>query len=224
MICDSTGSYENLYTYDDFGDFRKKDESVSNSYCYTGQERDENPSGLYNLRARYYASGMGRFTQEDPVFGIAGLTVLGGCCGRDVLINNQNGANLYIYAFNNPMRYTDITGLDACADLTNCLGAALTKYEKGLEDCRKQREDCMNDPCIDFKQVCTIQESVCQRKKGRERLSNERQCNRKYKWPCILEKIDYIIPLKYIKPLVPFYIIDEDIDEILYPGSRPPRT
>jgi RHS repeat-associated protein len=70
MVCDSTGSYQNLYVYDDFGNFRMMEEAgwVPNSYYYTGQERDGSPSGLYNLRARYYASGIGRFTQEDPVF------------------------------------------------------------------------------------------------------------------------------------------------------------
>jgi hypothetical protein len=65
MMCDSTGEYQNLYVYDDFGNFRMTEEagSVPNSYHYTGQERDESPSGLYNLRARYYATGIGRFTR-----------------------------------------------------------------------------------------------------------------------------------------------------------------
>jgi len=98
MICDSTGSYQNLYTYDDFGEFRHSVENVSNSYCYTGQERDENPSGLYNLRARYYASGIGRFTQEDPL--LAALDVS--------RIQELNG---YTYVANNPINYIDPLGL-----------------------------------------------------------------------------------------------------------------
>jgi RHS repeat-associated protein len=63
MICDSTGKYQNLYVYDDFGNFRMMEEAgaVPNSYYYTGQERDKSPSGLYNLRARYYATGIGRY-------------------------------------------------------------------------------------------------------------------------------------------------------------------
>jgi len=96
MIVDSSGSYQNLYTYDDFGDFRKKDEEVSNSYCYTGQEIDEAPSGLYNLRARYYASGIGRFTQEDPV---------------DYDWGRPQRMNLYNYVMNNPLNRLDPLGL-----------------------------------------------------------------------------------------------------------------
>ena len=96
MVCDSAGGYQNLYTYDDFGDFRKKDESVSNSYCYTGQERDENPSGLYNLRARYYAAGIGRFTQEDPM---------------DYAFDRPQRMNLYTYVMNDPLNKLDPLGL-----------------------------------------------------------------------------------------------------------------
>jgi len=96
MICDSSGTYQNLYTYYDFGDFRKNDESVSNSYCYTGQERDEEPSGLYNLRARYYAAGMGRFTQEDPV---------------DYAFDRPQRMNLYTYVMNDTLNKLDPLGL-----------------------------------------------------------------------------------------------------------------
>jgi len=116
MICDSTGSYQNLYSYDDFGDFRKKDESVSNSYCYTGQERDEEPSGLYNLRARYYAVGMGRFTQEDPVLNMSSGSSGGcsGCSGGSILgfsAGFPQKANAYVYVGNNPANYIDPMGL-----------------------------------------------------------------------------------------------------------------
>jgi len=117
MIVDSTGSYQNLYTYDDFGDFRHKSENVSNSYCYTGQERDENPSGLYNLRARYYAAGMGRFTQEDPVLNVSGGSSSGGCtgCSGGSLSGFPSGSperlNAYVYVSNNPVNYIDPLGL-----------------------------------------------------------------------------------------------------------------
>jgi len=96
MIVDSFGQYQNLYTYDDFGNFRKNQEEIPNHYCYTGQERDENPSGLYNLRARYYASGIGRFTQEDPI---------------DYDWGRPQRMNLYAYVMNNPINRLDPLGL-----------------------------------------------------------------------------------------------------------------
>jgi RHS repeat-associated protein len=123
MICDSTGEYQNLYVYDDFGNFRMMEEagSVPNHYYYTGQERDESPSGLYNLRARYYAAGIGRFTQEDPV--LESGTSSSGCsrssCNSQM--SNQKLAmrfifpqelNPYTYVSNDPINFVDITGVD----------------------------------------------------------------------------------------------------------------
>ena len=34
MICDSSGTFQNLYTYDDFGDFRYTVENTENHYSY----------------------------------------------------------------------------------------------------------------------------------------------------------------------------------------------
>ena len=59
-------------------------------YGYTGREPDG--SGLIYYRARYYDPSLGRFTQRDPI-GIAG------------------GINPYAYVGNNPINYTDPSGL-----------------------------------------------------------------------------------------------------------------
>jgi RHS repeat-associated protein len=126
MICDSTGSYANLYTYDDFGDFRKNQEEIPNHYCYTGQERDEEPSGLYNLRARYYAAGIGRFTQEDPIWQnivkrellpfweydyIYGSCTSAGSCGSCNKPIAPQDNNPYVYCVGNPINMVDPSGL-----------------------------------------------------------------------------------------------------------------
>jgi RHS repeat-associated protein len=71
---------------------------VSNHYLYTGQEYDTDVSGAeqYNLRARYYMSGIGRFTSEDPVKGG---------------IRPPQNYNCYSYSSNNPINWFDPTGL-----------------------------------------------------------------------------------------------------------------
>jgi len=152
MIIDSTGSYQNLYTYDDFGDFRSKTESVANSYYYTGQERDEEPSGLYNLRARYYAAGMGRFTQEDPVFGMKNISSSCHSSSLSPLVFDEPQLiNPYLYVTNNPIVWVDITGLvlappgykDPCKMLGDCLEDVDKGKSKASDKCNQNKKECL---------------------------------------------------------------------------------
>jgi RHS repeat-associated protein len=67
---------------------------------FTGKERDPE-SGLDNFEARYNSSSMGRFMSADPIFiSPAGLF-------------DPQGLNLYAYVRNNPLNFTDPTGLDS---------------------------------------------------------------------------------------------------------------
>ena len=66
---------------------------------FAGYERD-NEAGLDFAQARYYASTQGRFTGADPLF--LELKRLGG----------PQLLNLYTYVRNNPLKFTDATGLD----------------------------------------------------------------------------------------------------------------
>jgi RHS repeat-associated protein len=66
---------------------------------FTSKERDTE-SGLDFVEARYYASIQGRFTSTDPMM-ITG----------DRLMDPQE-INLYNYARNNPLRFSDPTGED----------------------------------------------------------------------------------------------------------------
>jgi RHS repeat-associated protein len=161
MICDSTGNYQNLYVYDDFGDFRMMEEagSVPNSYYYTGQELDESPSGLYNLRARYYTTGIGRFTQEDPMLdvenGELGLNNCNHCRGLKInllitSIERPQALNAYIYVINNPTNILDPTGeivqiaFNPCLYCGACVGGAVfgcfvgCKYAPDYKKCVKE--------------------------------------------------------------------------------------
>lgn len=89
---DGTGSLSTQYTYEPFGATVQLGQPSPTSYHYTGREEDG--TGLYYYRARYYSPRLQRFISEDPM----GFT---------------GGINLYAYVGNQPLRYTDATGLFA---------------------------------------------------------------------------------------------------------------
>ena len=88
---DGTGSLVTQYTYEPFGYTTESGAASTNSYKFTGREDDG--SGLYYYRARYYHPRLQRFISEDPI-GFGG------------------GINTYVYVFDNPLRYSDPTGKD----------------------------------------------------------------------------------------------------------------
>ena len=90
-LTDETGAIKTQYTYDPFGNVTISGEASDNPFQYTGRENDE--TGLYYYRFRYYSPELQRFISEDPI-GLLG------------------GINLYSYVRNRPTRYIDQMGLD----------------------------------------------------------------------------------------------------------------
>ncbi len=88
-VTGQTGTVENSYLYDAFGNLLESREIIPNRMLYTGQQYDQ-AAGQYYLRARYYNPVIGRFTQEDNYRG--------------------DGLNLYVYCGNNPVMYYDPEG------------------------------------------------------------------------------------------------------------------
>ncbi|PYN96665.1 MAG: hypothetical protein DMD91_20655 [Candidatus Rokuibacteriota bacterium] len=86
-LTDPTGALQTQYTYEPFGATIATDAAGSNPFQYTGRENDG--TGLYYYRARYYHPGLARFISEDPLAG---------------------SRNLYAYARNNPLCYVDPRG------------------------------------------------------------------------------------------------------------------
>src|SRR5262249_12794508 len=89
------------YGYDAWGNIVMNSGSVPisgagpiNTYSYTGREYDAE-SGLYYYRARTYDPVDGRFLQKDRLQGE---------------LINPSTQNLYAYALNNPLIYTDPGG------------------------------------------------------------------------------------------------------------------
>ncbi|WP_246553681.1 RHS repeat domain-containing protein [Paenibacillus tritici] len=104
QIVDTNGKVVNNYTYDEWGNITSQKEEISNSFKYTGEVYDEE-TGLYYLRARYYDPSMGRFLNEDTVEG---------------QIDNPLSQNLYTYVHNNPLIYTDPTGMCVAGKDSGC--------------------------------------------------------------------------------------------------------
>jgi RHS repeat-associated protein len=88
VLTGAAGNTVAQYTYDPYGNTTMTGSS-SNPYQYTGRENDG--TGLYYYRARYYSPQLGRFISEDPT-GFA------------------SGVNLYRYVANSPLNLTDATG------------------------------------------------------------------------------------------------------------------
>jgi RHS repeat-associated protein len=81
---------------------------------FAGYERD-GETGLDFASARYFGSTQGRFTSVDPL-------------GASAKTANPQTFNRYSYALNNPLRYTDSSGMDVdTCDYENYLiGSAMT--------------------------------------------------------------------------------------------------
>jgi RHS repeat-associated protein len=90
-LTDSTGTLQTQYTYEPFGNTTVAGATSTNPLQYTGRENDG--TGLYYYRARYYSPRLQRFISEDPI----------GFGGGDV--------NLYAYVGNDPVNAKDPLGL-----------------------------------------------------------------------------------------------------------------
>jgi RHS repeat-associated protein len=91
-LTDSSGAVATQYTYEPFGNTSSSGSSSSNSFQYTSRENDG--TGVYFYRGRYYNPTFQRFISEDPI-GLAG-----------------SGPNLYAYVGNNPISFRDPFGTD----------------------------------------------------------------------------------------------------------------
>lgn len=68
-LTNAAGTVATQYTYEPFGNTTVSGLPSANPYQYTGRENDG--TGLYFYRARYYNPTLQRFISEDPI-GILG--------------------------------------------------------------------------------------------------------------------------------------------------------
>ncbi len=98
---DGIGSVISRHDYHPFGEEVSRSGYGSDTIRkqFTGYERD-GETGLDFAQARYFSSGFGRFSSPDPVY-----------IEMKRLVDPQQ-INIYLYARNNPLKFTDVTGLD----------------------------------------------------------------------------------------------------------------
>ena len=91
-LTDSSRTIQEQYTYDPYGNTSLSGSGGSNNYFqFTGREDDY--ASLYYMRSRYYNPAIARFMSRDPA-GFAG------------------GLNMYAYAGDDPVDFSDPTGMD----------------------------------------------------------------------------------------------------------------
>jgi RHS repeat-associated protein len=102
MITDETATPRECHDYLPFGEEINRSSAggcyaatTSNTLKFTGKERDQETGNDY-FGARYFGSAQERFTIPDPVAGA---------------VTNPQSLNKYAYTWNNPLRYTDPTGM-----------------------------------------------------------------------------------------------------------------
>jgi len=96
-VTNASGTVQNSYLYDAWGQIRSQTGSLANPFTYTAREAGEASTMFY--RARYYQPSIGRFLQEDPDWGAQ-------------LRSFAPRPSAYAAMLSNPVGYTDPSGLD----------------------------------------------------------------------------------------------------------------
>ncbi|MBS0183451.1 MAG: hypothetical protein JSS39_13705 [Nitrospira sp.] len=104
LLSDDTGGVKTTYTYTPFGETVVTGVPSTNPFQYAGRENDG--TGLYHYRLRYYSPLMHRFISEDPIRFFGGM-------------------NFYFYVLGNPLRFIDPYGLEQFEVCTHGVGCEM---------------------------------------------------------------------------------------------------
>jgi RHS repeat-associated protein len=112
-LTDNTGAIRTQYSYEPFGKTVATGAISSNPFQYTGRENDG--TGLYYYRARFYQPVLHRFASQDPL-NVANVQAYANDALRQpisllLLQDHFRFADSYGYVLNNPLLYDDPLGL-----------------------------------------------------------------------------------------------------------------
>lgn len=110
-LADAAGIVQTQYAYEPFGKTVTTGMSNANTFQFTARENDG--TGLYFYRARYYHPELSRFISEDPI----------GFEGGDI--------NLFAYVGNDPINHVDPLGLLLDGALSQALEGAIQGSRAG---------------------------------------------------------------------------------------------
>jgi RHS repeat-associated protein len=116
-MTDDNEAVAQSYDYSAFGKILSQSGSLAsvNPFTYTARELDSE-SGLYYYRYRYYDAETGRFINHDPIYWLGGV-------------------NLYLYVANNPLRFSDMLGINPNESHPSCWSEGyLTPDEHALAE------------------------------------------------------------------------------------------
>jgi RHS repeat-associated protein len=122
-LTDASGAVTTRYAYGPFGQVTASGAASANTTQFTGRENDG--TGLYYYRSRYYSPQLGRFVSEDPL-GLAGFDV-----------------NMYAYVGNTPTMFSDPFGRDKNTNHWSMLDWDQNAWEAFLSDALQP----LKDPC-----------------------------------------------------------------------------
>jgi RHS repeat-associated protein len=120
VLTDQSGGVQTTYSYDPFGNTTVAGTS-SNPFQYTGRENDG--TGAYYYRARYYSPILQRFINEDPILAPLTPLSLGLCRVSNLTVwllpprigfpdpELSQFLNPFAYVEDNPLKMTDASGM-----------------------------------------------------------------------------------------------------------------
>jgi RHS repeat-associated protein len=163
-LTDQNGSVQTTYSYDPFGNTTTSGLST-NPFQYTGRENES--TGLYHYRARYYSPVLGRFLIEDPLYSplrqarvcqsdyspnigryaemdrnlapLMTLRLFGALSG--IGLNPQQN-HLYTYANDNPVNKVDRTGLYVGVPQIPGCDRPVPDFNKCQTKCCNEHDNC----------------------------------------------------------------------------------
>jgi RHS repeat-associated protein len=152
---DDTGAVKTTYAYDSFGNVTISGESSDNPFQYTGRENDE--TGLYYYRARYYSPELQRFISEDPILKFGSPNVPFMLPG---ILKTPSMLHAYNYVGNNPVNFVDPKGLKGKDYQTGDLCIEKLKQRINTHSCPNE-EDC-TICCAEFSDFDTPKFLICE--------------------------------------------------------------